>query len=306
MDLERAFHEDIVAHPDDPTPWLILADWLQEQDDPRGELVRLWQSMRLEPQHADAQSRRERMNELFEQGVTLSQPRYTNTIGMEFVWVSPGVFWMGGSDGVPATRQLTVASPYWMSLYPITQHQWQTLQGNNPCYFSRSGPGASQVSELTDAELARFPVEQVSFEETALFLRSLNEREQSLGWSYRLPTEMEWEFACRSPVHCAEDCSYSYYFAMPTNTLNPADGNYTDSGLMRPTPVGSYRPNRLGIYDLHGTIDEWCPDPESPSYGLVRGGSWNDFGFRCTAAVRYHFAVDRHYNSMGFRPVRVR
>src|SRR5205823_2918425 len=102
------------------------------------------------------------------------------------------------------------------------------------------------------------------------FLVKLNKQEKAIGWLYRLPTEAEWEYACRGRANSKEECSFHFYFDKPTDDLSSTQANFNghfpvgtaDKGpyLERTTKVGSYRPNRLGLYDMHGNVWEWCSD----------------------------------------------
>src|SRR5208283_3503076 len=113
-------------------------------------------------------------------------------------------------------------------------------------------------------DLKQFPVELVSCDDAQKFIKKLNEQEKGKGWLYRLPTEVEWEYACRGGATSEEECSYDFYFAKPTNDLSSKQANFdgtepggnADKGpyLGRPAKVGSYAPNKLGLYDMHGNL----------------------------------------------------
>jgi eukaryotic-like serine/threonine-protein kinase len=142
----------------------------------------------------------------------------------------------------------------------------------------------------------------------------VNGYEKSKGWTYRLPSEAEWEYACRGGATTQEECSYHFYSATPSNDLSSKeanfDGNYpfgkAEKGpyLGRTTKVGSYAPNKLGLYDMHGNVWQWCSDLYDPQ-GLalarvLRGGSWFYNGGNCRLA--YHSRVWRgRYEDSGFR-----
>jgi formylglycine-generating enzyme required for sulfatase activity len=162
------------------------------------------------------------------------------------------------------------------------------------------------------ADRRRFPVEQVSWGDVQEFIRRLNERENRREWLYRLPTEMEWEYACRGGAGSKKDCSCHFYLDHPTNHLSSDqanfDGNYPcgkgrkGTYLERTCKVGSYKPNRFGIYDMHGNVWEWCDD-WTGSERVVRGGSWYDDAELCRAAKRGHSGdtpSDRS-NNLGLR-----
>jgi formylglycine-generating enzyme required for sulfatase activity len=162
-----------------------------------------------------------------------------------------------------------------------------------------------------------FPVETVSWDDTQAFIRKLNEKERGCGYLYRLPTEAEWEYACRGGATSEEECSYHFYLDKPTNDLSSEQANFNGNYpfgkapkgpyLQRPTRVGAYPPNKLGLCDVHGNVWQWCADEWSPegSDRVYRGGCWGDFGAYCQAAFRYRSAPTRRSDLLGFRLARV-
>src|SRR5262249_23829945 len=144
-----------------------------------------------------------------------------------------------------------------------------------------------------------------------------NDRERGKGWAYRLPKDAEWEYACRGAASTKEECSFAFYFANPTNDLSSHQANY-DGGhpagqgakgpcLQRPTKVGSYAPNMLGLYDMHGNVGQWCDDfyfLEGPARRL-RGGGWSSEGSWCGAGYRGDGPPSNRTMSVGFRLARV-
>jgi uncharacterized protein (TIGR02996 family) len=224
MTTEDAFVQAIREDPGDAIRWQMYADWLEERGDPRAVFYREWRS--------------------------------TNSFGMTFVTVPRGTFWMGGGGGKCGDREVTVEE-FQIGIHPVTQGQWQAVMGNNPSWCSRDGEGKDVVKEIPDTELAQFPVESISWNDTQRFIKKLNKREQPRGWLYRLPTEAEWEYACRGGATSKEECSFHFYLAEPSNDLFPSqanfNGNYPDTKdpyLEGTTKVGSYPPNPLGIYDI--------------------------------------------------------
>lgn len=233
---------------------------------------------------------------------------HTNTIGMHFVKVPKGTFWMGGGGGKPGAKQATIEKDFYLGVFEVTQAQWQAVMGQNPSYFSRNGVGKDKVKEVGDADLTQFPVEQLSWDDCQEFVKRLNLKENSAGvWLYRLPTEAEWEFACRAGAASKEGCGFDYYLDNPSNLLLPDQANFFESKLGRPVTIGSYQPNRLGIYDMHGNVLEWCQDLVAPeaSQRVYRGGGWGYDAGNCRAAIRHsHPPAYRDYY-LGLRLVRV-
>jgi formylglycine-generating enzyme required for sulfatase activity/tetratricopeptide (TPR) repeat protein len=225
-----------------------------------------------------------------------------NSLGMKLVLVPAGTFWMGGGGGQPGERQVTIDKPFYIGVYPVTQAQWQEVMGYNPSYFVISNGGGPD-----------HPVERVSWNDVQQFIEKLNAREQGRGLLYRLPTEAEWEYSCRGGATSQEECSYHFYLDRSSNSLgsNQAnfDGNYPDGDaakgpyLERTTKVGSYQPNRLGIYDMHGNVWEWCADlwEEGGLARVFRGGCWGYSGSRCQAAYRRRNEPSYRVNGLGVR-----
>jgi formylglycine-generating enzyme required for sulfatase activity/serine/threonine protein kinase len=224
---------------------------------------------------------------------------YTNGLGMKFVLVTAGKFWMGGGGGALGVQQAQIAQDYYIGSHLVTQEDWQTIMGGNPSYFSRNGRGKEYVRSISDADLKRFPVEQVSWDEVQLFAQRLNAREKPGVWVYRLPTEAEWEYACRAGASSVYDCAFHYYLDRPTNSLSPGQANFS-SKLQRTSKVGSYPANRLGIHDMHGNVWEWCQDAQG-AMRVVRGGCWDYDGEACQASFRGCFAPATRSSGVGLR-----
>ena len=223
---------------------------------------------------------------------------FTNSIGMELVWCPPGTFWMGSPEDEAGRRdwetlhQVTLTRGFWIGRFPVTQGQWEEVMGGNPSRFKESGPDA--------------PVEEVSWDDAQEFCLALGQRD---GREYRLPTEAEWEYACRAGstgAWCFGDDEemlgdYAWYY-----------GNSDD----RTHPVGRKKPNAWGIHDMHGNVFEWCQDwygdyPEGPTTDPVgpkggsdrgyRGGGWNYGAGGCRSALRSGDDPVRRRSFMGFR-----
>jgi formylglycine-generating enzyme required for sulfatase activity len=211
-----------------------------------------------------------------------------------------------------------ITRPFYLGVHAVTQGQYQRVMGTNPSCFSPAGRGRDIVQHC---DMSRFPVECVSWEDAAEFCHRLSAlpAERSAGRTYRLPTEAEWEYACRagmlSPFHFGDSLSSSQA---------NFDGNYPygdaprSAYLARPAAVGSYAPNSFGLYDTHGNIWEWCADwyhsdyyaecphrdPAGPQGGtarVIRGGCWLDFGRGCRAACRLNKAPAERSDLVGFR-----
>ena len=205
-------------------------------------------------------------------------PTFKNGIGMEFVVVPKGKSWLGGGKDKLGDKEVEIPADFYLGKYEVTQEEWTQVTGENPSHFSRTRGGKDAVKDISDADLKRFPVENVSWDDCQLFVAKLNQREKEKGWVYRLPTEAEWEYACRGgPMADKTDSAFDYYFAKPTNTLLPEQANF-NAGLNRTSKVGSYEPNRLGLFDMHGNVTEYCDDAEKVDdgalYRVVRGGNW--------------------------------
>jgi len=113
--------------------------------------------------------------------------RWLNGMGMEFVLVPKGIFWMGGENGNCGGNQVTIDRDFYIGVHPVTQEEWQKVMGANPSHFQKGGKGAGQLSGVPDADLKRFPVESVSWNDCQVFIKKLNESQRERGWMYRLP-----------------------------------------------------------------------------------------------------------------------
>jgi formylglycine-generating enzyme required for sulfatase activity len=233
-----------------------------------------------------------------------------------FVRLQKGTFYMGWDGDKKGTRT-EIRRDFEIALHAVTQGQWQAVMGDNPSHFSRLGGGRNDVKDISDEELKVFPVESVSWDDVQEFIKKLNEQGRNSGWLYRLPTEAEWEYACRGGATSEEECSHHFYFDQPTDDLSSEQANFNGNGpfgkapegkyLRRTARVGAYRPNKLGLCDMHGNVWEWCADPfwRGGADRVIRGGSWHLIGPYCRASYRSGFAPgDRDY-SIGFRLARV-
>ena len=238
-------------------------------------------------------------------------------LGMKFVRLPKGTFYMGW-DGAKRGTKTEIKEDFEIAIHTVTQDQWQAVMGRNPSYFSRDGGGKVTVKDISDADLKQFPVEQVSWNDVQAFIKKLNERERGNGRTYRLPTEAEWEYACRGGATTEEECSYHFYFAKSTNDLSSEqanfNGNFPDGNapkgkcLGHPMKVGSYPPNKLGLYDMHGNVWQWCSDLYAPKalVRVMRGGSWFGVGVGyCRSSTRLWDEPNRRSELNGFRLVAV-
>ena len=218
----------------------------------------------------------------------------TNSIGMELVLIPAGQFTMGatpeqvGADADETPREVKITQAFHLGVHEVTQEQYERVMGHNPGYFRE------QVIQSESS--ARNPVENVTWEDAVEFCRRLSElpEEKRAGRGYRLPTEAEWEYACRA----GSTSAYSY----GDSTEPLADhGWFAGNAEDRSQPVGTRKPNAWGLYDMHGNVWEWCADwyapynaadvdsPRGPDQGtlrVLRGGGWYDEATECRAADR--------------------
>ncbi len=145
-----------------------------------------------------------------------------------------------------------------------------------------------------------------------LFLRQFNKQVRQEGWVYRLPKEVEWEYACRGgPMTDKLDSAFDFYFDRPVAQLQADQANFQLQGPKRTCKVGSYKPNRLGLYDMHGNVWEWCDDlydPKDPTWAtprVIRGGGWYFAAAYCRAATRNAIEPAIRYYFLGLRLARL-
>ncbi len=251
----------------------------------------------------------------------------TNTIGMKLAFAPAGAFSMGSSDASGDERAdegpqhpVKITKPFYIGIYEVTQAEYRKVMGANPSYFSSEGKGKAGVIGL---DTDQFPVERVKGNEADDFCRKLSElpEEKSAGRVYRLPTEAEWEYACRAGTTTEFSLGDSLS-SLQANFNGDLASDRAKRGpfLARPTTVGSYRANPFGLYDMHGNVSEWCADKYDPGYygksapedppgptggsgRVLRGGAWGHDADSCRSAYRDHSIDPYGYRTRGFRVV---
>lgn len=251
-------------------------------------------------------------------GNALGQNTFTNSIGMEFVYIKGDTFVMGSPSKevqlilkeYPYEKQIdekqhrvTLTQGYYIQTTEVTQRQWKDIMGKNPSSFIGCGENC--------------PVENVSWEDAQLFIQKLNARENTN--EYTLPTEAQWEYACRAGSNTSFSCGKLIGL---DNDLN-LDGVawYLGNSDKTVHPVATKRPNRWGLYDMHGNVLEWCAnskyrytsyavkDPpisylDSGSRRVYRGGSWEDPPYACRSAYRKDQEKQYRNKNLGLRIIK--
>jgi formylglycine-generating enzyme required for sulfatase activity len=251
----------------------------------------------------------------------------TNSIGMKLARIPAGKFTMGSPRG-EAERQpeevqheATITKPFYMGVYEVTQSQFANVMDPKTRAVFDGGNGGGPDH----------PMDNALWVEADEFCKKLSARddEKRSGRKYRLPTEAEWEYACRAGTTSAFHVGDS----LSSRQAN-FNGNYPHGGaergpyLRKTTKVGSFDPNAFGLYDMHGNVAEWCADWYDPNYYndspdedplgppvgvlpddfgnfylVVRGGSWLDDGRACRSAYRFRAMHRNRYWQIGFRVV---
>ena len=218
-------------------------------------------------------------------------------VKLKMVLIPAGKFKMGSPESEKARRndekqyEVTLTKPFYMGKYEVTQEQWFEIMGENP---SRE-------------KGRKLPVTNVSWEDCQEFIKKLNAKTDG---GYRLPTESEWEYACRAGTTTA----YSF-----GDKITPKDANYIGSEIGKPVAVGSYKPNAFGLYDMHGNVwecsEDWYGnypagaviDPKGPAtgkYRVLRGGSFNYYVSYARSSCLFLNTPTFRYNYVGFRLAR--
>ncbi len=218
-----------------------------------------------------------------------------NGINLEMIAIPGGKFMMGSPEGEGYDREKpqheVTVKPFFIGKYPITQTQYQQVMSHNPSRFKGD----------------ERPVERVSWEDAVEFCQRLSKQ---MGKEYRLPSEAEWEYACRAGTTTA------YHFG---ESITEQLANYRTHETV---PVGQFPPNAFSLYDMHGNVWEWCQDDwhnnykgaptdgrawlsRNSSIKAIRGGSWNNYPRGCRSAIRYVKTRDYRSINLGFRAVHV-
>ena len=271
---------------------------------------------------------------------------HTNSIGMKFVLIPPGEFTMGstpaeieahlkvkGDDqqwreriqGAAPQHKVVLTRPFFLGVHEVTQKQYEKVMETNPSHFSITGSGQETVANL---ETANFPVESVSWNQAVEFCIKLSQTDKLtpsyfhlgqvvmplVGNGYRLPTEAEWEFACRAGT-------ITKFWNGDSDETHIEVGWSSHSSGGRTHPVGELQPNPFGLFDVHGNLFEWVEDAWDPtSYQqfsetaaidpicrksvvarVIRGGSWGDPVIFCRAASRHAYHSLDGFHGLGFR-----
>jgi uncharacterized protein (TIGR02996 family) len=307
--------QGIVDYPNEDARWHVLADWLEEHEDPRrAELLRLHRRLLATCCEPDKQPDRlgwqARVVELLAEGVKPCIPQRSlelcEGVEMAFSFIPPGTFLMGrpegetGEDDEVPQHRVTLTKGFFLGAHQVTQAQWQAVMGSNRSHFRGDN----------------LPVTKVSWEDCKELRQKLGERD---GNRYRLPTEAEWEYACRAGTTTA------FFFG---ETISTDQANYDDrypyfedgTGVCRKTttPVGSFPPNTWGLFNMHDNVCEWCSDwygpyqkedEQDPKGGIdgdtrvLRGGSWVDDLLGCRSGYRHRSRPSYRLDNGGCRVV---
>ncbi len=248
------------------------------------------------------------------------------------VYIPPGTFVMGSPASERERRDdemqhtVTLTQGFWMGRHEVSQEEYWGVMGSNPSYWRNGQSAFGSGGEVTND--LRHPVELVSWNDATNYCGGLTTRERAAGripanYRYRLPTEAEWEYACRGGTTNA-----FHYGKALRGTMANLDARFeydadvgtisTSNYFGRTSVVGSSMPNGFGLYDMHGNVWEWCgdrygtypfgpvSDPHGPVLGsnrVFRGGSWFSFGNHCRSAFRYWFDPEYRFTDLGLRVV---
>jgi formylglycine-generating enzyme required for sulfatase activity len=323
----------LAAVPDDTLAALALADYLEERGDAvrrlQGELFRLVYALTRSVEVQDRAGREERLRGLLAQGVRAIGPyrriALDDQLAMDFAWVPPGAFLMGSpqyeEESEPEEgpqHEVALVRGFWMGTTPVTQEQYERLMGRNPS--NRKGLVVDGVDVRRTA-----PVEEVEWYDAIAFLKKLSVRARGAaeGGRFRLPTEAEWEYACRAGTTTRfwsgdgeEDLARVGWYRDNSRSFT-----VWSMGDSTTHPVAELLPNAFGLYDVHGNVWEWCSDLYDENYyarspnlnprckrgdrgrRVIRGGfAWGGANC-CRSATRSSHDQDCSHNDLGFRVV---
>lgn len=232
--------------------------------------------------------------------------RFSNALGMNFIFIGPGRFTMGspksepGHSGDEGQHLVRLTAGYWIQTTEVTQAQWVLVMGGNPSHFKGID----------------LPVESVSWHDVQKFIEKLNQKEGH-KITMRLPSEAEWEYAARAGTSTA----FAFGECLARHQANyigsnPLKGCQKEKYLKKTIAAGSLAPNPWGLFDMHGNVLEWCQDwlgpypetavedpvgPAKGRYKIIRGGSWRLGAAASRSAARNRYAPTRRSSSLGFR-----
>jgi formylglycine-generating enzyme required for sulfatase activity len=240
----------------------------------------------------------------------LAQPHkeITNSIGMKLVLIPKGKFTMGSPESEKGRQkdetqhEVTISKDYYLGVYEVTQSEYKQVMNKNPSNFQ---------GEKIKGDSSPHPVDQVSWNDAVEFCKRLSglPEEKKAGRVYRLPTEAEWEYACRAGSTTA------YSFGESSQSLSDYAW-FSNNSDDRTHPVGQKKPNAWGLYDMHGNVFEWCSDwyaeypkgavsdpagPKVSSDSVYRGGCWYYGVAVCRSAHRRRFDPSLRVILYGFR-----
>lgn len=250
--------------------------------------------------------------------------------GIKLCWCPAGKFVMGSPANESERRpdedqvEVTLTKGFWMAKYEATQGDWKRVAGKLP---------SELTAELPEGD--KYPIGNVNFAEAEEFCRKLTELARRSGelpkdWEFRLPTEAQWEYACRAGTTTATAFGEGLSSKQANFKGKPYNGGEPGPSLGRAAPVGSYPANPWGLHDMHGNTYEWCRDwahaklpggvdPDlhdarataqlnrtGDASRVRRGGCWADDGWPCRSACRLRFEPERRYDHIGFRVAVVR